>query len=120
MTLEEFDKAGIPLEGSGPVAQLNAEAALEWLQRNTRLKFDPKDCDSIQELPAGAKLFVLKAVDLLSGDARQVTSESLEGASQSFASTSYDDLLWSWARELIGSNLLKSRISFYSAVRRWH
>jgi hypothetical protein len=48
-----------------------------------------------------------------------VTSESIGGLSQSFDSTSKDNLLWQYAESLLGK-WLKSQMSFVQAKRKWY
>ena len=90
-------------------------AALEWLQTNTTLDFDP---EKEETLPAGAKLFIEKYADIMSLRPG-IASESLGGASQSFSGNA-SSLLWQYARDLIGAENLKAGgIRFFSAKRRW-
>ena len=118
MKVEELIAAGIPLSGNDAMELLRAEAALDWMKESTTLVFDKADAESIKALPACAKLFVVKfseTMRLRSG----VTSQSIEGMSQSFdASEGTDDLIMALAKSLLG-NFLKSQVTIYQAKRRW-
>lgn len=118
MNAEELIAAGIPLSGNDAMELLRAEAALDWMAESTTLKFDKADAKSLEALPACAKLFVVKfgeTMRLRSG----VTSQSIEGLSQSFDSgNSTDDLIMSLAKSLLGS-YLKSQVTIFQAKRRW-
>ena len=93
-------------------------AALDWMLRNTKLDFDPGDPTSVDNLPAGAKLFIEKYGEIMSLRPG-IASESLGGASQSFNGNA-SSLLWQYARDLIGAENLKAGgIRFFSAKRRW-
>ena len=118
MNAEELIAAGIPVSGNDAMELLRAEAALDWIAEHTSIKFDKADAKSIKALPACAKLFVVKFCEtmrLKSG----VTSQSIEGMSQSFdASESTNDLIMALANGLLGA-YLKSQVRVFPAVRRW-
>jgi hypothetical protein len=118
MNAEELIAAGIPLSGNDAMELLRAEAALDWMAESTTLQFDKADAKSLEALPACAKLFVVKfgeTMRLRSG----VTSQSIEGMSQSFDSgSSTDDLIMSLAKSLLGK-YLKSQVTVFQAKRRW-
>lgn len=118
MTLDELRAAGIPLPGSSELAVLEAASAFDWMRENTTLQFDEADTASIEALPACAKLFVVKYVETLTHRVG-VTSQSIEGLSQSFdASENMQSLIWSLANTLLG-NYLKSQVRVTPARRRW-
>lgn len=117
MKAETLKAAGIPFSGSGDVAVLQAEAALDWMQENTTLQFDKADTASLEALPACAKLFVAKyceAISLREG----VASQSIEGLSMSFDTTNKAALLYQIATNLLGP-YLKSQVRVMQARRRW-
>lgn len=117
MRLEELNAAGIPLSGNGSQV-LYAEAALDWMRDNTTLTFDKADAASIEALPACAKLFVVKYTEIIQRKVG-VTSQSIEGMSQSFdASENTTAMLWSLANTLL-SAYLKSQVRVIPARRRW-
>jgi hypothetical protein len=86
------------------------ECALQWVQNNTMLEFDYTDENVISNLPANVRLFVLKYVEVMDASA-SVTSESIEGLSQSFAESDKSALLWDIARSLFGDDL-NSEVKF--------
>ncbi len=118
MTAEELNAAGIPIPANDAMALLRAQAALDWMEEHTTLVFDQADAETIEALPACAKLFVVKfseALRIKSG----VTSQSIEGLSQSFDSgEGPDGLIWALAGSLLG-RYLKSQCKVYQATRRW-
>lgn len=93
------------------------ESGLEWVKANTTLNFDVNNDEELKSLPAGVRLFLVKFFDvnMLSGG---VSSESIDGLSQSFDTTDKSALIWQFAQELL-SPYLKSQISFVAAQRRW-
>lgn len=118
MKAEELIAAGIPLSGNNAVAALHAEAALDWMKQNTTLTFDKADAESINALPASAKLFVVKFAETMRIKAG-VTSQSIEGLSQSFDATQdASSLIWALANSLL-QDYLKSQVHVFPARRRW-
>ena len=117
MSAEELIAAGIPLSGKDSVTVLYAEAALEWMQQNTTLEFDKNDAGTISELPASAKLFVVKYIETIRRR-EGVASQSIEGMSQSFVTTDKGTLLWQLATTYLGA-YLKSQVRVTPAKRRW-
>jgi hypothetical protein len=113
MTASDFVKAGIAIDDTS-VAALYAESALDWLGENTTLTIDK---EKLSDLPAGAKLFIMKYGEIMSADTT-VASESLGGMSQSFKSESRYSLLQDLATELIG-NYMVSQVKFTAAQSRW-
>lgn len=96
---------------------LFVESALNWVNNNTSLTIDYNDDEVLNKLPANVKLFVIKYIDLMTLSAG-VSSESIEGLSQSYDTTSKADLLWQYANELLGS-YMRSQMTFTSAKSGW-
>lgn len=96
---------------------LIVESGLEWVQANTSLEFDKDNDEDLKALPSCVRLFLVKFFDvnMLSGG---VTSESIEGLSQSYDSTDKSTLIWQFAEELLHP-YLKSRVTFIPAQRKW-
>lgn len=118
MKVEDFVSAGIPLAGKDAIAALHAEAALDWMKENTTLQFYKADAASIEALPACAKMFIVKFSETMRIKAG-VTSQSIEGLSQSFdASKDTDTLIWAHARSLL-QGYMKSQVRVFPAKRRW-
>lgn len=93
------------------LAKVVEEAALEWLKINTNI-------DVSGELPANVKLFVYKFGEVMA-QTEGVLSESLDGASQSFGTSSKSDTLWNLAANLLGMDCMRSRCRVTPAVGRW-
>lgn len=116
ISAEVLVAAGIPLSGTDETDVLKATAALEWIGANTSLDVDLEDPESIKELPATAKLFVSKYVEVLSLKPG-VSSQSIEGLSISYDTTDKGALIWQLASTLLGSYLRQVRV--FPAKRRW-
>lgn len=118
MNADILTASGIPVADGDIMAVLKAEAALDWMLANTTLAFSKEDAASIKALPACAKLFVLKYGEIMDRKAG-VTSESIEGMSQSFdASENAVSAIWAQANVLL-SGYLKSQVRVIPARRRW-
>lgn len=115
MTKEQAEllKLGITIDDT---ALLIVESALEWVQHNTTLEFDINN-DDLKALPSCVRLFVTKFFDVNNISAG-VSSESIEGLSQSFDTTDKSALIWQFAEELLYP-YLKSRVRFVSAKKKW-
>lgn len=96
---------------------LMIESALQWVLNNTTLRFDVNKDDDLKALPASVRLFVVKFKEAMATDV-SVSSESIEGLSQSFNTSDKNSLLWDLASSLLGDCLV-SPVSFVSAVSRW-
>lgn len=73
-----------------------AESGLGWLKVHTTL---PLDQLSLDQLPAGAKLFLQKYADVM--ESSGIASESIEGLSQSFTGDNAESLLLTLAQNLL-------------------
>ena len=97
---------------------LMTRSALEWINENTTLSVDLDDPDACSSLPARAQLFVQKFVALMKRSPG-VTSQSIEGLSQSFdAGSDVNASIWALARALLAGDL-KSQVKVTPARRRW-
>ena len=94
------------------------ESAFHWINDNTVLNINYNDNEVLSSLSPNIKLFVLKYFDVMSMTAG-ISSESIEGLSQSYDTTNKSDLIWQFAYELLGEHL-KSQMQFVSAKKRWH
>lgn len=94
-----------------------AESALQWVLKHTTLEFDMNNSEELRALPASVKLFCLKYYELMS-TSEGVTSESIEGLSQSFNTSNKSGLIWQLAESLLDDYLVSS-VSFVSASKRW-
>lgn len=116
MTVEELTNAGLPITAD-EINCLFVDSALDWIIDNTTLDFDKNNVEEIKALPSSVKLFILKYKEIMSTDS-MVTSESIEGLSQSFNSTDKNVLLYQLAQQLLGK-YLKSALSFVQSEKRW-
>ena len=98
-------------------AILIVESGLEWVKENTTLEFDMNNDNDLAALPSVVKLFIVKFFDvqMISGG---ISSESIEGLSQSFDTSDKSALIWQFAEELL-SPYLKGRVRFVSAKNRF-
>lgn len=117
MTIEELYSLNLPFANPTDETCLYVESALDWLKQNTNLEFDKKDIETVKALPAGAKLFLYRYGDIMGADTL-VQSESIGGMSQSFKTSSRNDLLMDLANDLL-SSYLKSSFSFVPAIKKW-
>ena len=95
-TPEELAQAGIAPDATAADC-LWVESGLDWLRQRTTLPL-PEGV-SLAGLPAGAKLFLRQYAEQLQRSG--ITSESIEGLSQSFSSESLDVLLSQLAQSLL-------------------
>lgn len=117
MTAQQVASLNIGFDSTvSDIELLMIESGFEWVLNNTSLEFDMTDDSELQALPACVKLFVRKFVELNS-TIYGVTSESIEGLSQSFDSNT-SDLVWKLAEELL-DKYLNSRVYFVAAKNRW-
>ncbi len=93
LTAEQLVSAGIFPEADAQDC-LWVESGLAWLKVHTTLPTLP-----LEELPAGAKLFLQQYSDVMQRGG--VISESIEGLSQSFGTASQDSLLMELAKNLL-------------------
>lgn len=111
ITAEQIVQAGI-----FPEADLQdclwVESGLGWLRVHTTL---PIDKLSLEELPAGAKLFLQKYWDVM--ERGGVQSESIEGLSQSFTDDSAESMLIQLAQNLLPDYFTAFR--FVPKVQQW-
>lgn len=92
------------------------ESSLNWVLKNTRIRFDIKSDEDMENLGANVRLFVIKYVEIMSLRAG-ISSESISGLSQSF-NTDTNGLIYDIAYEIFG-DLMKTTVSFVSAGDRW-
>lgn len=117
MTTGKADYMGLPIDTSNPMTLLHVDSCLEWLLKNTKLKFDADDLDELRALPASVKLFICRYNELYS---RQlgITSESIGGMSQGFDTTDVHTQLWQLASELL-RDYIGSTLKVTPAKRKW-
>lgn len=97
---------------------LLVESAIDWINDNTTLQIDISDSSALEALPANVRLFIVQFIDIMTMTAG-VSSESIEGLSQSFSSDSKGALIWQYAEQLLDKWLI-SPCRFVEATRRWN
>ena len=112
MTVSQINSLNLNIDTTDNKAVLRVEAAVEWLADNTTI-----DTTDIENLPACAKLFIDKFIEINSMQSG-IASESIEGLSQSFKSDKTEDMIWDNANQLL-SSYLKSRVRFVPATKKW-
>lgn len=116
MTIDQIKAVGISLSMSDDMTELYVNAALEWLAANTTFPYDPENPP--EELPANVKLFIAKFSESMSMN-QGVTSESIEGLSQSFADTgSRLTGVWQLANMLL-SEYMPSSVAAVQTRKLW-
>lgn len=113
MTKQQVESLKLGIDADNEKAVLMAEVALEWLTENTII-----DTTDIEKLPASAKLFISKYIAVCSRQ-NGVSSQSIEGLSQSFSTGNLSDIVWDLAIELLGMSKLKGCVRFVAAQKRW-
>lgn len=117
MTKEQIANLKLGIAPIDERTVLIVESGLDWVKQNTTLDFDKNNDEDLEALPSCVRLFLTKFFDVQMLGVG-VSSESIEGLSQSFSSNDTNALLWQYAQELL-SLYLKSRIGFYAAQKRW-
>lgn len=97
-------------------------AALDWLRVNT--DFGELDAeDDVAALPAAARLFIAKYVEMVKGgglSGSTVTSESIGGMSKSYASSSEMEHAFRFlAQQLLGKHYTAGRVRSAPLAAGW-
>lgn len=118
MTAQQIEKLNLGILPIDTRTTLVIESGLEWVLHNTTLVFDMNKDEDLEALPSSVRLFLIKFFDvqMLSTG---VTSESIEGLSQSFDTGDKSALIWQFAQELLGT-YLKCGVRFFAAQKRWN
>lgn len=117
MTLEEFQQLELPIKANSKTL-LYINSALEWLEEHTTLEFDKNSIESVQALPASAKLFLIKCCTEILSKNMDVTSESIAGMSKSYSGKSVETLMLNSAKQLL-RKYLKPNVRCYPCKKRW-
>lgn len=117
MTVEQAKVLNLGIQPIDEKTCLRIESAFNWVLDNTTLNFDINDIEGLKALPAQVRLFVSDYVDLMS-ISTGVSSESIEGLSQSFKSESKKAQIWELSENYLGKWLV-SPVRFVPAVNRW-
>ena len=113
MTAEQIASLKLGIAPIDDRTILIIESGIDWLKANTTLELD-----DLTALPSCARLFLVKFFDITAMSAG-VSSESIEGLSQSFSQKDSESLIWEFANSLLGE-YLKSRVRFVAAQNRWY
>ena len=117
MTTAQIELLHLGIKPIDERATLIIESGLDWVQNNTTLVFDKEKDEDLKALPSCVRLFLVKFFDVQMLSVG-ITSESIEGLSQSFDTSDKANMIWQFAEELL-SPYLKSRVRFVSATKRW-
>lgn len=112
MTKAQIEKLNLGITPIDAQTEIIINSGIEWLAENTTI-----DTAAIDSFPSCAKLFLIKYSDLQNLSVG-VSSESIEGLSQSFDTSDKSAMLWQLAEELLGA-YLKGRVRFVQASPRW-
>ena len=112
MTREQIESLNLGIIPTDPRTEIIINSGIEWIGKNTTI-----DTEDVENFPNGAKLFLLKYFDLQMLNVG-VSSESIEGLSQSYNTGDTNALLWQLAEEMLGP-YLKGRVHFVQAISRW-
>ena len=112
MTKEQIQSLNIGIDVDDNTAFLSANAALEWITENTTI-----DTTDIEHLPYRAKLFISKFCEVNAVQSG-ISSESIDGLSQSFTSGDNASMIWDLAYSLLSGDI-KNRVRFVTAERKW-
>lgn len=107
MTAEQIKLLGLGIAPVDDRVILVVASGLEWVKRNTTLDFNIENDEDLKALPYCVRLFLVKFFDVQMLSAG-VTSESIEGLSQSYDTTDKNALIWQFAQELLSEYLVSS------------
>ena len=114
LTSQQIKSLNLGISPIDDRAVLQVNAALEFIEENTTIEV----VEDVASLPSCVKLFIVKYIEI-SNMRTGVTSESIEGLSQSFASGGNStSLIWDIAYDLLGA-YVKSPVRFVCAERKW-
>lgn len=117
MTAQQIELLKLGIYPIDERATLIIESGLEWVQRNTTLVFDKENDEDLKALPSCVRLFLVKHFDINMLSVG-VSSESIDGLSQSFSQSSKDALIWDIAYSTLG-DYVKCPVRFVSAQRKY-
>ena len=117
MTAEQIELLGLGIAPIDERVILVIASGLEWLKANTTLEFDMENDEDLKALPHSVRLFLVKFFDVQMMSTG-VSSESIEGLSQSFDTGNKNALLWQFAQELLSEHL-KSSVRAVPTLKKW-
>lgn len=92
------------------------DSSLDIVLSRTSIKFDKNNLEELKMIPARAKLFIIKYIELMSLT-EGVSSQSISNLSMSF-SQDKNERLNNLLEETLGNDML-SDVQFAEAVNRW-
>lgn len=117
MTAQQIELLKLGIAPIDERTTLTIECGLEWVKRNTTLEFDINNDEDIKALPSCVRLFLVKYFDINMLSVG-VSSESIDGLSQSFSQSSKEAMIWDIALSTLG-DYVKSPIRFVTAQRKY-
>ena len=117
MTQQQIELLRLGIKPIDDRVTLIVESGLEWVKTNTTLEFDINNDEDLKALPSAVRLFLVKFFDVQMISAG-VSSESIEGLSQSFDTSDKSAMIWQFSNELL-SPYLKSGATFIFARKKW-
>lgn len=112
LTAEQLNSLNLVIDTDDEKEVIMANAALEWIGEHTTI-----DITDLENLPSGAKLFILEFCDMNSIP-YGVASESISGLSQSFTSGNKANMIWDLAYTYL-SSYVKSQLNFIPTQKRF-
>ena len=117
MTTQQIELLHLGIAPIDDRVTLIVESGLEWVKENTTLEFDIDNDEDLKSLPSCVRHYLVKFFDIQM-ISTGVTSESIEGLSQSFDTSDKSAMVWQFAEELL-QPYLKSRVRFVTAQKKW-
>ena len=117
MTVEQVEKLKLGIMPIDERTILIIESAIDWINCNTTLQIDYNNDDDLSKLPSCVKLFICGFFDIATINSG-VSSESIEGMSQSFNTTDKNLMIWDLANSYLGDYL--NSVRFVTATSRWN
>ncbi len=117
MTATQVKSLNLGFDTVDDTTVLVVETALEWVLNNTTLEFDIDSDDLADNIPSSVKLFIKKFAEMQTTTAG-ISSESIEGLSQSYDTSDKTEAIWNMAETLLYP-YLKSRVRFVCTENRW-
>lgn len=112
LTMEQIEnlKLGLTIDAQ---TEIMLKAGVEWIENNTII-----DTADIENFPNCAKLFLIKFTEIQNMPTG-VSSESIQGLSQSFNTDSKADMIWDIAYSLLGDYIKDGTVRFVCASPKW-
>lgn len=112
LTSEQISNLQLGISPIDARTEIAINTGIEWLEEHTTI-----DVTDLNKFPYSAKLFLIKFYDLQK-IRTGISSQSIEGLSQSFDTSDKNAQLWQFAEQYL-SGYLKSCVRFVSATKKW-